>query len=182
LSPHPLVLNKALLGSPTRPVSVISSNTVPQQTSGWQGDIPRVGQSLIASFPVATNGRASIVSPSREEFVDRGTGTWLGALTYPAATLDLVLRAGVLPLVEVVTSGPVGSLDVGEAGEGVEAEEADGVEAPVACRLLCEPEAVALEESELEVVAAVLNRAERERCVEAPLDRAGEAGARHSKP
>ncbi len=56
--------------------------------SGWQGDIPRVGQNLIGSFPVATNAGQPIVALSREEFVDRGTAPWLGALSYPAATLD----------------------------------------------------------------------------------------------
>ena len=56
--------------------------------NGWQGDLPRVGQNLIATFPIATNNGAPIVGFSREEFVDRGTGTWIGALQYPADSLD----------------------------------------------------------------------------------------------
>jgi hypothetical protein len=56
--------------------------------SGWQGDLQRVGANLIASFPIATNNGAPIIALSREEFVDRGTGTWVGALQYPAASLD----------------------------------------------------------------------------------------------
>jgi hypothetical protein len=56
--------------------------------NGWQGDLQRVGQNLIATFPIATDNGAPIVGLSREEFVDRGTGTWVGALQYPAATLD----------------------------------------------------------------------------------------------
>ena len=56
--------------------------------SGWQGDIPRVGQNLIGSFPIATDAGQPIVAPSREEFVDRGTNQWVGTLSYPAATLD----------------------------------------------------------------------------------------------
>lgn len=56
--------------------------------SGWQGDVARSGQNIIASFPIASNGATPIVGRSREEFVDRGTGTWVGALTYPAFTMD----------------------------------------------------------------------------------------------
>lgn len=56
--------------------------------NGWQGDLLRVGQNLIASFPIATKNGAPIVGLSREEFVDRGTGTWVGALQYPAANTD----------------------------------------------------------------------------------------------
>ena len=56
--------------------------------SGWQGDLARVGQNLIGSFPTATQGGQPIVALSREEFVDRGTAPWTGALQYAAATLD----------------------------------------------------------------------------------------------
>ncbi len=56
--------------------------------SGWQGDIPRDGENLIASLPIATNDGEPIVGLNRDEFVDQGTGTWVGTLTYPAATLD----------------------------------------------------------------------------------------------
>ncbi|MDH5535823.1 MAG: hypothetical protein OEZ08_09695, partial [Betaproteobacteria bacterium] len=56
--------------------------------SGWQGDVARVGENLIGAFPIATDNGGPIVGLSRDEFVDRGTGTWVGALTYPAATLD----------------------------------------------------------------------------------------------
>jgi hypothetical protein len=57
--------------------------------SGWQGDIARAGENLVASLPVAVNDDGSpIVGMNRDEFVDRGTGTWTGTLTYPAATTD----------------------------------------------------------------------------------------------
>ncbi|MGH3383892.1 MAG: alpha/beta hydrolase domain-containing protein [Nocardioidaceae bacterium] len=56
--------------------------------SGWQGDISPQGENLIGSFPIATNDGEPVVGISREEFVDRGTSTWTGTLSYPAATLD----------------------------------------------------------------------------------------------
>ncbi len=57
--------------------------------SGWQGEIPRVGQNLLASLLIAVNADGSpIVAQSRDEFVDRGTATWTGTLSYPAASTD----------------------------------------------------------------------------------------------
>ena len=56
--------------------------------SGWQGDIEGSETALVGEFPIATNDGEPIVDLVREEFVDRGTGTWRGTLPYPAATLD----------------------------------------------------------------------------------------------
>jgi hypothetical protein len=63
--------------------------------SAWQGDLARVGDNLIGSFPIARNADgSSIVALSRDEYVDSlalygtSTGTFLGTLTYPAANLD----------------------------------------------------------------------------------------------
>ena len=56
--------------------------------SGWQGDLPESPDLVNAQFPVATNDGQPIVGRSREEYVDMGTGTFTGVLTYPAANLD----------------------------------------------------------------------------------------------
>jgi Alpha/beta hydrolase domain len=56
--------------------------------SGWQGDLPQSPGLLNAEFPVATDHGQPIVGQSREEYVDIGTGTFVGKLTYPAASLD----------------------------------------------------------------------------------------------
>jgi hypothetical protein len=56
--------------------------------SGWQGDVVGSDTTLGAQFPVATDNGEPIVDLVRDEFVDRGTGTWQGTLSYPAATLD----------------------------------------------------------------------------------------------
>jgi hypothetical protein len=56
--------------------------------SGWQGDVPSTGSNIVGEFPIATNDGEPIVGLVREEFVDRGTGTWRGALPYRAASLD----------------------------------------------------------------------------------------------
>lgn len=56
--------------------------------SGWQGDLPSSPDLLNARFPVATNDGQPIVGKSREEYVDIGTGRFVGKLTYPAANLD----------------------------------------------------------------------------------------------
>ena len=56
--------------------------------SGWQGDLPESEATLNADFPVATDDGEPIVDLVRDEFVDQGTGTWTGTLSYPAASLD----------------------------------------------------------------------------------------------
>lgn len=56
--------------------------------SGWQGDIAGTPTTLVADVPVATNDGEPIVALNRDEWVDQGTGTWTGTLTYPAASLD----------------------------------------------------------------------------------------------
>ena len=56
--------------------------------SGWQGELSPSPDLLNAEFPVATNDGKPIVGQSREEYVDMGTGTFVGKLTYPAGNLD----------------------------------------------------------------------------------------------
>ncbi|MBI1176854.1 hypothetical protein GC207_05390 [bacterium] len=56
--------------------------------SGWQGDLPTSPDLLNTEFPVATNEGQPIIGRSREEYVDIGTGKFVGKLTYPAANLD----------------------------------------------------------------------------------------------
>lgn len=54
--------------------------------SGWQGDLPESETALNADFPVATDNGEPIVDLVRDEFVDQGTGTWTGTLSYPVAS------------------------------------------------------------------------------------------------
>lgn len=56
--------------------------------SGWQGELLQSPDLVNAQFPVATDDGQPIVGKNREEYVDRGTGTFVGQLTYPAASLD----------------------------------------------------------------------------------------------
>lgn len=56
--------------------------------SGWQGDLPAGPNLFTAELPVATNHGGPIIGLSREEYVDKGSGTFVGRLAYPAVTLD----------------------------------------------------------------------------------------------
>ena len=58
--------------------------------SGWQPDLPKTGDYLTASYPIATHNGAAVSAMSREEWVDTGTADpFHPPLTYPAADTDI---------------------------------------------------------------------------------------------
>jgi len=57
--------------------------------SGWQGELAAAPNSMNARFPVATDGGRPITGRAMEEFIgDQDGPSFVGPLTYPAATLD----------------------------------------------------------------------------------------------
>ena len=57
--------------------------------TGWQDDVTRDAGRMRADYPVATDGAAPITGACLEEFINEANDTaFLGALAYPAATLD----------------------------------------------------------------------------------------------
>lgn len=79
-------------GNPLIPASVNGDDTLLYDEgftlvwSGWQGDLPESETALNADFPVATDDGEPIIDLVRDEFVDQGTGTWTGTLSYPVAS------------------------------------------------------------------------------------------------